>query len=187
MSPLACLLILVENKSDGNRFSSLKARTIPPHPGDSGLAAFIGTHYSKNWWWSARGEILEFHDFSSLRARVEAGARVLPSSVAILAPSNRRAETLPRRLCRASPAPAASSPRRTRRLSAVPALSTLRMLASGRDAPLAETRIGLASGLRGDLRPPPARPVRRQRRCPFPVGSGIIPIAKKQTKERTAL
>ena len=37
-----------KNKSDGNHFSSLKARTIPPHPGDSSLSAFIAINCTKS-------------------------------------------------------------------------------------------------------------------------------------------
>ena len=100
---------------------------------------------------------LEFHDFSSSLAPVEADARVFTASGAVLAPSNRAPKLSFADCFLASPATGASSPRRTRRLRPC-GLSTFRMLAADRNAPLAETRIGLASGLRGDLRPSPERP-----------------------------
>ena len=122
----------------------------------------------------------EFHDFSSSLAPVEADARVFTASGAVLAPSNRAPKLSFADCFLASPATGASSPRRTSRLRRGPlraaspslrdlpyeaellrricGLSTFRMLAADRNAPLAETRIGLASGLRGDLRPPPERP-----------------------------
>ena len=114
-------------------------------------------YYSKILRRAADQSALEFHDFSSSLAPVEADARVFTASGAVLAPSNRAPKLSFADCFLASPATGASSPRRTRRLRPC-GLSTFRMLAADRNAPLAETRIGLASGLRGDLRPPPERP-----------------------------
>ena len=105
---------------------------------------------------------MEFHDFSSRRACRSGRARFRRSWRGSCSLQS-RAEALFPDCSLASPATGASSPRRTRRLRAVPALSTFRMLAADRDAPQAETHIGLASGLRGDLRPPPVRPCGKRR------------------------
>ena len=121
---------------------------------------------------------LEFHDFSFSLAPVEADARVFTAPGAVLAPSNRAPKLSLSDCGLASPATGASSPRRTRRLRPK-GLSTFRMLAADQDAPLSETRIGLASGLRGDLRPPPERP-----RTPSGAAGGGA--AQKERKKRTA-
>ena len=81
--------------------------------------------------------------------------------------SNRRAESVLPRLRHADPAADAGSSRRTRRLRAVPALSSLRMLATAQSSLPCGPRIGLASGLRGDPRPPPQGQRRERKRCPF--------------------
>ena len=81
--------------------------------------------------------------------------------------SNRRAESILPRLRHAGPAADAGSSRRTRRLRAVPALSSLRMLATAQSSLPCGPRIGLASGLRGDPRPPPQGQRRERKRCPF--------------------
>ena len=81
--------------------------------------------------------------------------------------SNRRAESVLPRLRHADPAADAGSSRRTRRLRAVPALSSLRMLATAQGSLPCGPRIGLASGLRGDPRPPPQGQRRERKRCPF--------------------
>ena len=122
--------------------------------------------------------LLEFHDFSFSLAPVEADARFFAAPGAVLAPSNRAPKLSFADCFLASPATGASSPRRTRRLRPK-GLSTFRMLAADQDAPLAETRIGLASGLRGDLRHPPERP-----RTPSGAAGGGA--AQKARKKRTA-
>ena len=81
--------------------------------------------------------------------------------------SNRRAESILPRLRHAGPAADAGSSSRTRRLRAVPALSSLRMLATAQSSLPCGPRIGLASGLRGDPRPPPQGQRRERKRCPF--------------------
>ena len=132
--------------------------------------SFILAKCQREYYWS----FTIFH----LPSRLSKRTRVFAAPGAVPTPSNRAPKLSFADCFLASPATGASSPRRTRRLRPK-GLSTFRMLAADQDAPLAETRIGLASGLRGDLRPPPERP-----RTPSGAAGGGA--AQKERKKRTA-